>query len=122
MRYKGLLPQNWSEGSIREPAVQAGTEREVVALYNDDTKTVYLPDGWTGHTPAELSVLVHEMVHHFQNIAGIRYECPMGREKLAYLAQSQWLSLSGLTLESEFGIDAMTVLVNTTCAIGMISG
>jgi hypothetical protein len=50
--------------------------REAVAVYDDRTRTIFLPDTWTGETPADLSVLVHEMVHHLQNSAHMKYECP----------------------------------------------
>src|SRR5260221_11569978 len=33
-------------------------------------------NGGKGRTPAELSILVHEMVHHFQNVLGLKHECP----------------------------------------------
>src|SRR5262245_756383 len=51
-------------------------EREVVSIYKDATKTIYLPTDWTASTPAELSVLVHEVVHHLQNIGGMKFACP----------------------------------------------
>ena len=70
MRYKGLLPDQWREDG-GDPAMQAAQERDVVAVYNDKSRTIFLPDAWTGTTPAELSVLVHEMVHHLQNLAGL---------------------------------------------------
>ena len=91
------------------------TQREVEALYDDSTRTIYLPEGWTGKTPAEVSVLVHEMVHHLQNVAGLKYECPQAREKPAYAAQNQWLAQSGRNLIDEFKLDALTVLVRTNC-------
>jgi len=89
--------------------------RELEALYDDRTRTIYLPWGWTGATPAELSVLVHEMVHHLQNVGGLKYECPEAREKPAYAAQDKWLSLFGRNLVDEFELDPMTVLVRTKC-------
>ena len=52
--------------------------------------------------PAELSILVHEMVHHFQNMLGLKYECPQAREALAYRAQDQWLGLFGRDLGDGF--------------------
>jgi hypothetical protein len=115
MRYKGMLPDRWREDSARDPAMQAAQAREVVAVYNDKTRTIFLPDAWTGTTAAELSVLVHEMVHHLQNLAGLTYECPAAREKPAYLAQDQWLRLYGLDLETEFEIDKFTVVVSSAC-------
>ena len=115
MRYKGLLPDQWREDSMRDPAMHVAQERDVVAVYNDKSRTIFLPDAWTGTTPAELSVLVHEMVHHLQNLAGLTYECPAAREKPAYLAQDQWLKLHGLDLETEFEIDKFTLLVSSAC-------
>jgi hypothetical protein len=88
--------------------------RNIVALYDDARKVIYLPQGWTA-TPAALSVLVHEMVHHIQNEAGMKFACPAEREKDAYAAQAKWLALFGLSLEQEFEIDALSLLVRTNC-------
>jgi hypothetical protein len=88
---------------------------EVIAVYDDARRTIYLSAGWTGRTPAELSVLVHEMVHHLQSAADMRFACPGEREALAYRAQDAWLGLFGTSLESAFGIDAATILVGTAC-------
>jgi len=88
---------------------------QVVAVYDDDGRTIYLSDSWTGSTPAELSVLVHEMVHHLQAASDMRFACPAEREVLAYRAQGAWLGLFGESLESAFGIDAATILVSTVC-------
>jgi hypothetical protein len=115
MRYKGVLPYAWREDSILNPSTPAALQREVVAIYNDTTRTIFLPIGWTGKTPAERSVLVHEMVHHLPNIGKLSYECPAAREKLAYEAQGDWLKLHGLNLEKEFDVDLLTLLVTSAC-------
>ena len=94
----------------------AAAQRTTVAIYIDGEQTIYLPEGWTGRTPAELSVLVHEMVHHLQNLGGLKHECPRAREKLAYAAQERWLKRFGRDLEGEFEINPFTVLVNSNCA------
>ena len=88
---------------------------ELVAVYNDTNRTIYLSEGWTGVTFTDLSILVHEMVHHLQNVGQLKYSCPQAREVVAFAAQERWLSLSGRTLESEFGIDKLTLLVRTNC-------
>jgi len=115
MRYKGMLPLAWREDSIRDPAAQTAGLREVVAIYRDDTKTIYLNESWTGTSPAEMSILVHEMVHHLQNRAGMKFECPAAREKLAYQAQNEWLKRFGRDLEKDFEIDMLTLLVTSAC-------
>jgi hypothetical protein len=97
------------------PQVDFASLSQVEAFYDDATRTIYLPQGWTGRSPAELSVLVHEMVHHVQNVAGLTYACREERERIAYAAQKQWLALFGRDLMREFEIDPMTLLVRTNC-------
>ena len=116
VQFRGRVPLR-SPGVSRagpQPEHQA-SQRDVEALYDDDSRTIYLPERWTGKTPAEISVLVHEMVHHLQNVAGLKYDCPEAREKLAYAAQDQWLAGSGRNLIDEFELDALTVLLRTKC-------
>jgi hypothetical protein len=88
---------------------------DVVALYDPGTRTIYLPEGWEGSTPAELSIVVHEMVHHLQNEAGQKAGCPEYLEGAAFDAQARWLALFGTDLDREFGLDAFTLLVRTNC-------
>jgi hypothetical protein len=94
---------------------QATSQQETVSLYDDATQTIYLPSGWSGATDVEASILVHEMVHHFQNFLGLKYGCAQEREKLAYVAQERWLVRSGRSLASEFDLDPFSLLVTTTC-------
>jgi hypothetical protein len=114
LRYKGILP-NAQTNFWPNDRGATSAEHDTVAVYSDAARTIYLPEGWTGSTPAELSVLVHEMVHHAQNLLGLKHECPQEREKLAYLAQDRWLGLFGRSLESDFELDPMTLLIRTKC-------
>jgi hypothetical protein len=104
-------------GHDRDPSLAAplGQERDVIALYDNTSETVFLPIGWTGATPAEQSVLVHELVHHLQKVARLKYDCPMARERVAYLAQDQWLERFGSSLEKDFEIDKFTLLISSAC-------
>ena len=60
-------------------------------------------------------MLVHELVHHLQNVGHAAYACPQEREQLAYEAQEKWLNLFGLSLSSEFKLDRTTLVFSTTC-------
>jgi len=93
----------------------AVSARNVVAVYDTSSRTIFLPEGWTGNSPTEQSIFVHELVHHFQNVAHQRFECPAAREKLAYLAQAKWLEKFGMTLEKEFDLDMFTIVVSSAC-------
>jgi Zn-dependent membrane protease YugP len=109
-----LLPNAQIE-NIHYGALDLSWQRKVVAVYDAATKTVILSDAWTGISPADQSVLVHEMVHHLQSLADLRYECPASREKLAYAAQEEWLGLFGGSLLTEFKLDRMTLKLTTQC-------
>ena len=111
LRYKGLLPDRMNGAT----ATQKGFQREVVAIYDDTKRIIYLPLGWTGTTASERSVLVHEMVHHLQNLGDLKYACGGAREKLAYLAQGKWLDVHDLDLEKEFDIDMFTIVMLSAC-------
>jgi hypothetical protein len=118
MRYRAFSAEKQREvlNAIYGSAASPGSGRRPVALYDDVSRTIFLPDGWTGRTQTELSVLVHEMVHHLQKEAGLTYPCPEASEKLAYEAQQKWLGLFGLDLAGEFEIDPFTLLATTACA------
>ena len=103
-------------GAQVEPNNRASSaQHDTIAIYYDATRTIYLPEGWTGGTRAELSVLVHELVHHFQNVLGLKHECPQEREKLAYIAQDRWLGLFGHSLADDFALDPFSLFVKTRC-------
>ena len=91
--------------SILGPGRSAEDQNDTVAVYHDPTQTIYLAHNWNGSTPAKQSILVHEMVHHFQNLLRLRYECSQAREELAYHAQNRWLGLFGSNLATDFDID-----------------
>lgn len=108
-------PPNTLALPARSDAIGLRDGRNIMALYDDAIKTIYLPQGWTGKTPAELSVLAHEMVHHLQNAAGLKYGCPEEREKPAYAAQARWLGLFGRNLATELQMDPFTIFARTNC-------
>jgi hypothetical protein len=98
-----------------DPQTSAPADDDTVAIYVHTSRTIYLPEGWHAASPADLSVLVHELVHHMQSEARLPFACAEEREKLAYAAQARWLEGFGRTLEGEFRIDPFTLLVRTNC-------
>jgi hypothetical protein len=113
LRFRALLSPPGTGFAANDQIASA--QGDTLALYDDATRTIYLPEGWKGKAPVELSLLVHEMVHHFQNVLGLKHECPQQREKLAYIAQDRWLGLFGRSLADEFRLDPFSLLVKTTC-------
>lgn len=89
----------------------------IVSIYDARENVIYLRDTWSGATAADLSVLVHELVHHFQDVHQTKFECEAAREAKAFELQETWLRLFGESLEEEFQIDPFTLLVRTSCAM-----
>lgn len=111
LRYGPFVPQTSAAGQ----GTTHPTPGSVVAVYDDARQVIYLPEGWTAVSPADQSILVHELVHHMQKRAGLTYECPQQRERLAYQAQARWLERFGSSLEREFDLDPMSLLVHSSC-------
>src|SRR3546814_8658173 len=84
--------------------------QDVHAMYDEASRTIYLPEGWAADSPIDVSLLVHELVHHLQHAGGLEYDCPEARERPAYQAQERCLNLFGTSLSDEFGLDAMTTI------------
>lgn len=58
-------------------------------LYDEDTEVIYLVQPWSPDNQRDISVLVHEMIHHRQS--GHHWYCPQAQEWRAYQIQAQWL-------------------------------
>ena len=67
------------------------------ALYSQRAATIYLRGNWNSVGLTDQSDLVHELVHHFQNIHNLQYQCGAAREELAYKLQIAWLKEQGVT-------------------------
>jgi hypothetical protein len=60
MRYRALSAEKQREvlNAIYGGAGSPGNGRRPLAVYDDLTQTIFLPEGWTGRTQTELSVLM----------------------------------------------------------------
>jgi predicted TIM-barrel fold metal-dependent hydrolase len=61
-----------------------------VASYNGHSRTIYVPEGWNGSSPAEMSEFVREMTYYLQSESGVAYECKP--EQFAKAVQDRWLA------------------------------
>jgi|SoiMethySBSTD1v2_1073268.scaffolds.fasta_scaffold00154_7 hypothetical protein len=98
-----------------EPHQPLIVRSDLLAVYDTSKRIIYLPEGWNGKSHAETSILVHEMVHHLQNVGGLKYPCTAAQEKPAYLAQDLWLRRFGHDLETTFETNLFTALVRSLC-------
>jgi hypothetical protein len=78
--------------------------------YDAQSLTIYLVKPWSPDNPHDVSVLLHELVHHRQQIAR-NWECPNAQEFPAYRLQDKWLADHGLKAQ----VNWLAVLIESSC-------
>lgn len=93
-------------------------------VYDHHSDTIHLREGWEPDNLHDIAVLVHEMVHHLQNHAGmdmVPKNDPCSGQKLekpAYQAQIRWLMSTGLDFDQSLavmGTNRLFLLMVTSC-------
>lgn len=79
-------------------------------FYDPDRQTIWLVPPWDRNDPFDVSVLVHEQMHHRQAAAGHWY-CPAAQELPAYRMQQKWLAQWGL----EPNVNWVAVVLEAGC-------
>lgn len=91
----------------------------IQAIYDPRASLMHLPEGWSENNIYDVSMLVHEIVHHLQARAGITAKTVncIGRdvEKPAYDAQIAWLEAAGLDAFETMGINGLSYHMLTIC-------
>lgn len=88
----------------------------VIALYDRKNRVIYLSTKWRADSIADRGTLVHELVHHVQEVAGIPYPCTAAHESLAYHLQAKWLKENGVADPYKMmNVDEFTILMRSVC-------
>jgi hypothetical protein len=104
-----------SEEDMQEMLCPSGQCLEIVAFYDNDSKTIVLREGFDPTKEYDLSILLHEFVHHLQNINGMQpSRCRGDRERQAYEVQRTFLKERGHK-DKVMGIDMFTQFIITQC-------
>lgn len=100
--------------------VASGEKFQLVMRMNGvhyaDARAMYIPgmvildnEAWDADDPVQISLLVHELVHHAQLFSKRKYACPDAKEYEAYTLQNKWLEDQGeRPFASQAWIDEMT--------------
>jgi hypothetical protein len=95
------------------PCPEAG--QGVLALYGPGV--MWLRDDWSANSLKDVSILLHELVHHMQHHAGVP-ETPCAAEaveKPAYDVQFAFLEAAGVDPYETIGINALMLIFVTNC-------
>jgi len=97
---------------MRLAPVRAASDRSHTrGLYDPESRTIWLIRPWDARNPYDVSVLLHELVHHRQAQHGHWY-CPGAQELPAYRLQQAWLNALGL----EPNVNWIAVILEAGCA------
>jgi hypothetical protein len=105
------------------PEVVVKTSEELIriygapvhALYSHEAGTIYLSDHVDMGSIQGASVLLHELIHHYQNTSGAMdgYSCIRQSEKLAYELQREYLEKNNAEIMPE--LSAFNILMRSIC-------
>ena len=86
------------------------------ALYSIGTHTVYLLENWNQNDLLDRSVLLHELVHHLQQLNNVKAACPAATEQQAYDLQIEWVRAHGIQDPYKFlDIDEFMITFMSLC-------
>ncbi len=92
------------------PVRAANEASKTRGLYDPTSATIWLVRPWNGKNPYDVSVLLHELIHHRQAQHGHFY-CPGAQELPAYRWQQRWLNDLGL----EPNVNWVAVILEAGC-------
>jgi hypothetical protein len=89
------------------------SETDKLPSYNSRSQTIYLPVGWNGGSPAQMSVFVREMARHLQIEAGSTYRCTP--ESFAEAVQYRWNEMFDGGRHLPIATSAISAGINPRC-------
>jgi len=97
------------QAKARQGATAGFQRGRLRGLYDPDQSEILLVRPWDQRNAKDVSVLLHELVHHRQ--APHHWYCPAAQELPAYRLQDSWLAAQGLAIE----INWMAVVLEAGC-------
>lgn len=91
--------------------------RSVLALYDWEAATIYLPSKWDVTRMYDRALLLHELVHHVQQFNRVGATCHAEHERQAYALTAKWLAEQGVA--DPYGLlntDELTVAIFSNCS------
>lgn len=97
------------QATARQGAAANARHGRLRGLYDPDRSELLLVRPWNPRDAQDVSVLLHELVHHRQ--APHHWYCPGAQELPAHRLQAAWLSEQGLSLE----VNWLKVVLDAGC-------
>ncbi len=97
------------QAAARQVATASFQRGRMRGLYDPDRSEILLVRPWHPRDAGDVSVLLHELVHHRQ--APHHWYCPAAQELLAYRLQEAWLAERGLSAD----VNWIAVVLDAGC-------
>ncbi len=117
----GWIERETGHRAPNQPVVVASEEKfqmvmKMRGVHYADARAMYIPGmvildnySWDEEDPIQISLLVHELVHHAQLFSKRKYACADAKEYEAYTIQNKWLEKHGhRPFASQHWIDRMS--------------
>ena len=101
---------NRAQAARLQTTAQTAKLETTRGLYDPEAGTIYLVRPWDRRKPYDVSVLLHELIHHRQTKTGHWY-CPGAQEQDAYKLQDAWLAQLGLRAD----VNWIAVILEAGC-------
>jgi hypothetical protein len=102
------LVSEW-QAAARRGATENDQRGRLRGLYDPDRSEILLVRPWDPRDAGDVSVLLHELVHHRQ--APHHWYCPAAQELPAYRLQQAWLAERGLSAD----VNWVAVVLDAGC-------
>ncbi len=125
-RLLGWIEQETGYRAPNQPTVVASQEKfrlvmNMNGVHYADARAMYIPgmvildnESWEADDPVQISLLVHELVHHAQLFSKRKYACADAKEYEAYVIQNKWLEANDARpFASQAWIDEMSRCSNS---------
>lgn len=97
------------EAKARQGVTASFQRGPLRGLYDPETAEIFLVAPWSPRSASDVSVLLHELVHHRQ--AQHHWYCPAAQELPAYRLQDAWLSERGMQAK----VNWIAVVLDSGC-------
>ena len=90
---------------------------DVIAVYDHESSTIYLPIYFDENNMAHRAILLHELIHHLQYKANYdkRVRCKEMLEKQAYNLTDKWLEENNTKMPEELTVGPLLRFTLTEC-------
>lgn len=103
-----LLVSEWA-AAARQGTTSSFQRGRLRGLYDPERMEILLVEPWNSQSAENVSVLLHELVHHRQSTH--HWICPAAQELPAYRLQDAWLAERGLQAE----VNWVAVVLDAGC-------